>query len=210
MPTVGSQRATVLLVAVILASTSCDNSDNPPAGLPSPSSPSPATTSAPPSGELIPLPAGVEVDADWTPSGDDAADTAVLTTINVVRSMRAVMATGNASHVAYRDYVTGAGEKAIFDDFVLPFIDAGLGVAGTDRLFDFKVSDADADSATVTFCNDQSDIHAINRTSGATVQPTPPLPAGYRLTQTVSLTEGKWKVSASAAEEDVATCVLDR
>ncbi|MCI0687503.1 MAG: hypothetical protein L0Y54_09745 [Sporichthyaceae bacterium] len=128
----------------------------------------------------------------------------------MVRSMRAVMATGRPDQVPYRNYVTGAGAKAIFDDFVLPFVEAGLGVVGTDRLFDFKVSDADADSATVTFCNDQTNIHAINRASGATVQPTPPLPAGYRLTQEVSLSGGRWKVSASAVEEDVTGCVLDR
>ncbi|MCI0685977.1 MAG: hypothetical protein L0Y54_01880 [Sporichthyaceae bacterium] len=136
-------------------------------------------------------------------------DSAVLAAINVQRAQWAIMAAGDLQAVRYRDYVTGEAEKTVFKDFVGQYVDGGVGATGTDRLFDFEITDVTSDSATVVFCDDQTDLHPTRLATGETLRPTPAVPAFWRETRSVVLTDGRWKVSAVVSEGDVPACDFD-
>lgn len=172
------------------------------------SSPSATTSSSSLDHEEVPLPDDVEVVADWEPTGDEVTDAAVQTVVNARRAAWAVMAAGDFDVVPYQNYVAGQGERAIFDEFISTYIEAGIGITGTEQLHDFQVTDMTETSATVTFCADQSGQHIIERETGEII-PAPDTPALWRETGVVTMTDDRWKVSAVASEGDVGECAID-
>jgi hypothetical protein len=203
--------AAVVLALGTLAPAACtgDDSSNQPIDIPSSGSTSQGGSTSPPVEGLVALPDHVKVLSDWEPTGESSVDSAVRASINSMRALWAVTAAGDLKAVPYENYVTGAAERVIFDEFAEPFIKAGVGVRGTDRLFAFKVSEVTDASAKVIFCDDQYDLLPTDRKTGKVVPNTPNPAGGSRYTQTVSLVQGRWKVTTHSGEEGVPKCRLE-
>lgn len=214
LPPVGVAASTLVLATL----AACDSvSSAEPIAAPStgssaassrPSSTPSATTSSSSLDREVPLPDDVDVLVDWEPTGDEVTDAVVQSVVNARRAAWAVMASGDFDVVPYQNYVAGQGERAIFDEFISAYIEAGIGITGTEQLHDFQVTDVTETSATVTFCADQSGQHIIERETREII-PALGVPALWRETGVVTMTDNRWKVSAVASEGGVGECAID-
>ncbi|AZM48115.1 hypothetical protein DMB38_22105 [Streptomyces sp. WAC 06738] len=118
-------------------------------------SPSPTAEEATADRPEIKLPEDVRVVADWSETGKPAEDAILRDTEQRIAAIEMALAEQDPTHAAFRFYSEGEAAAAT-EEYVKAYVDEEARLTGTIRLYEPTVTIRDDGTATLVYCEDQS------------------------------------------------------
>ncbi|CAL9436375.1 hypothetical protein SUDANB32_02153 [Streptomyces sp. enrichment culture] len=165
-----------------------------------------ASTSASDGRPKIELPADVKLTFEGGETGDPVKDAILADNAERMRAVDAAITGTDPKGEALAFYNTGKALKAA-QDWVAQFEGAGATMTGEARYYDREVSLKDEDSATLTFCADESKGFSKDKKTGE-IHKTPVTASSYVLynTRLDKSSDGVWRTSQIISTRGAEQC----